>query len=105
MQGLRQLNAEIRTGSKGYEMKDGVSKDRESLYEIQVEGKLHEQWSDWFNGMTIDVESFRDNYPVTHLCGLVRDQAALLGILTRICDLNLTLISVQRVESDRHPSL
>lgn len=60
-------------------------------YQIQVQGRLDEDWSDWFSGMTVTFES-----GVTTLTGPVADQAALRGILTRIWDLNLTLLSVTR---------
>ncbi|OQY18769.1 MAG: hypothetical protein B6I34_10300 [Anaerolineaceae bacterium 4572_32.1] len=65
------------------------------VYRIRVEGKLDEGWSDWFDGMTVTFES-----DTTTLTGTVADQAALRGILTKIWDLNLTLISVKRVEID-----
>ena len=60
-------------------------------YQIQVQGRLDEGWSDWFSGMTVTFES-----GVTTLTGPVADQAALRGILTKIWDLNLTLLSVTR---------
>lgn len=61
------------------------------VYQIKVQGQLDPGWSGWFNGMTL---SFDNN--VTTLNGLVTDQAALRGILSRLWDLNLTLISVNR---------
>ncbi len=64
------------------------------VYRIRVEGKLDEGWSDWFDGMTLTLES-----DITTLTGAVADQAALRGILTKILDLNLTLISVNRIET------
>jgi hypothetical protein len=59
------------------------------LYEIKVRGQLDEKWSEWFGGMTITFDS-----DVTTLTGPVVDQAALRGMLSKIWDLNLTLISV-----------
>ena len=66
--------------------------DRAYLYEIRIEGHLGNRWGDWFDGLTIH------NNPdgQTVLSGLLFDQAALFGVLARIHDLNLTLISVQR---------
>ena len=60
-------------------------------YQIRVQGRLDEDWSDWLDKMTIVYDS-----GVTTLTGPVADQAALRGILTRIWDLNLTLLSVTR---------
>jgi hypothetical protein len=67
------------------------------IYQIKIQGELGGNWSDWFNGMTISVE---DNLPITTLTGIVADQAALRGILNKLWDLNLTLISVRRIETD-----
>jgi hypothetical protein len=72
----------------------------QAVYQIQVQGKLDEKWSDWFGGMTVTVQSERDDVPITTLTGTVADQAALRGILTKIWDLNLRLISVNRIEMD-----
>ena len=71
------------------------SVDQVGLYEIQVLGMLDESWSDWFGGMMISVDS-----SFTTLSGAIPDQAALRGILDRIWDLNLTLISVRRTDID-----
>jgi hypothetical protein len=67
-------------------------------YQIKVQGKLDEGWSDWFSGMTVTFGSGRA--PITTLTGAVADQSALRGILSKIWDLNLTLISVRRIEAD-----
>jgi hypothetical protein len=61
-------------------------------YEIRVQGILDERWSAWFNGL--EVRSEGDN--ATLITGRVPDQAALHGLLTRINDLGLTLVSVCR---------
>ena len=61
-------------------------------YEIRVGGHLSQRFSDWFNGMSItNLENGE-----TVLRGAVVDQAALHGLLNRIRDLNLKLISVKR---------
>jgi len=62
-----------------------------SIYQIRIEGELGEQWSDWFSGMTMAVEEGQGK--VTTLTGCV-DQAALRGILNKLWDLNLVLISI-----------
>ncbi len=66
----------------------------EWLYRIRVEGHLDPCWSDWLSGMTIQQEPGG----VTVLSGPVRDQAALFGLLIRMRDMGLTLISVNRIE-------
>ena len=65
-------------------------------YRIRVTGHLAPCWSEWFDGLTITHEANGD----TTLSGLVRDQAALYGLLAKMRDLNLTLISVNRVEAE-----
>jgi hypothetical protein len=73
--------------------------ERIQAYEIRVHGRLDERWSDWFSGMAVTVHDRGDGTPVTALSGAV-DQPALRGILTRIWDLNLNLISVVPIETD-----
>ena len=72
-------------------------KDRSTIYEIKVQGYLDESWSDWFEGMTITVYTKPENPSITTLTGEVVDQSALQGILLRIHDLNLELISVTQI--------
>ncbi len=73
---------------------------RGGVYRISVEGRLDADWSDWFSGMTVAEGIARDGTPVTTLCGPIRDQAALRGILARLWDLNLTVVALARVESE-----
>ncbi len=61
-------------------------------YEIRLEGCLTEAWSEWFNGLAIRVEG----NSTTVLRGSLPDQAALLGVLSKIHALNLILVSVMR---------
>jgi hypothetical protein len=72
-------------------------KDHKLRYEIRVQGYLDESWSDWFEGMTITVYIEPDCPPITSLTGEVVDQAALQGILLRIHDLNMALVSVTQI--------
>jgi hypothetical protein len=69
--------------------------DQAARYQIKVQGWLDENWSEWFSGMTVTFES-----GVTTLTGAVADQSALRGILTRLWDLNLTLLAVNRIETN-----
>ena len=66
-------------------------------YCIRIEGHLGRQWSEWFDRMTITLEA--DG--TTTLSGPVADQAALHGLLVRVRDLGLELISVNRDNSSR----
>jgi hypothetical protein len=66
--------------------------DRDFYYEIRVEGVLKEAWSDWFEGLEIRANPGGR----TTLSGRLVDQAALFNVLTKINNLNLTLISVAR---------
>jgi hypothetical protein len=65
-------------------------------YTVCIKERLTPRWSKWFEGLTIRM---MDN-GVTILSGFLPDQAALHGLLERIRDLNLTLISVSRDEAE-----
>lgn len=67
-------------------------------YRITVLGRLDESWSRWFNGLTIESPAAGDS-DITALTGAVVDQPALRGLLNKIWDLNLILISVVRLEN------
>ncbi len=73
---------------------------RPARYEIRVLGKLGDHWSDWCGGLRFVSETVEDGSPVTTLTGMVADQAALRGILVKLWDLGLTLLSVNRVEPE-----
>lgn len=64
------------------------------FYSIRIEGHLDPNWSEWFAGLTITHNPNGE----TVLAGPIRDQAALFGVLTKVRDLGLTLIAVNRVE-------
>ena len=62
-------------------------------YAIRINGRLEPRWSEWFGGLAI-------TYPYdgeTLLCGPVVDQAALHGLLARVRDMNLELLSVRKL--------
>ncbi len=65
------------------------------VYQIRVKGRLGPRWAGWFAGLTITPEANGD----TLLTGPVVDQAALHGLLRRVRDLGLPLLSVMRLES------
>ena len=65
-------------------------------YEIRLTGHLDAHWAGWFDGMTVNHES--DG--TTVITGRIADQAALHGMLQRVRDLGLPLISVIRMEPD-----
>ena len=64
------------------------------LYEIRIKGHLADRWAYWFPGLTITLEDNGD----TLLTGPVVDQAALHGLLRKVRDLGVPLLSVNRVE-------
>jgi hypothetical protein len=64
------------------------------FYEIRVEGQLDEHWSAWFDGMTMTMEENGE----TILAGPVPDQPALYGVLAKVRDLGLPLLSVKRMD-------
>jgi hypothetical protein len=66
-------------------------------YEIRIQGHLDDRWADWFEGMTITREAGGS----TLLVGLVVDQSALHGLLKKVRDLGLPLISVMPAESEQ----
>jgi hypothetical protein len=63
------------------------------IYQIRLEGHLGLQWTDWFDGLSITLEDNGD----TLLTGPVADQAALHGLLRKIRDLGMPLLSVLQV--------
>ena len=72
------------------------------IYEIRLEGQLDPQWEDWFGGMSITL----DKNGETALTGFIVDQAALHGLLKKIRDLGMPLVSVSRVQTEAtHPYL
>jgi hypothetical protein len=65
---------------------------KHSIYSIRLEGHLDQSWSEWLGGMTITSKENGE----TLLTGVVVDQAALHGLLAKIRDLNLRLVSIIR---------
>jgi len=75
-------------------LKQKTDSSQPVIYQIRIEGHLDAQWADWFSGLSVSLEENGD----TLLTGPVVDQAALFGLLKKIRDLGLPLVSVNRVE-------
>lgn len=65
-------------------------------YEIRVQGRLDQRWSEWFDGLAISYDA-EDN---TVLCGPLVDEAALHGVLIKVRDLALPLLALSREKTD-----
>ena len=70
------------------------SEDSALLYHITILGRLEEKWVDWLDGRAMRIEPADDDIIHTLIIVLVPDQAALRGVLNKLWDLNLTLISL-----------
>jgi hypothetical protein len=68
-----------------------------ATYQIIVEGRLDQDWSDCLQGMTISTKGTEDRQPKTTLIGQLVDQAALLGVLNTLYNLGVSLVSVERL--------
>jgi hypothetical protein len=77
-------------------MINGQEFDKPVVYQVRVKGGLNGEWSDWFDGFTVTPQANGE----TLLSGVVADQAALHGLLNKIRDLGLPLLSVKRAESE-----
>ena len=73
-------------------MTNGHEFDQSTAYQIRLKGILDSSWSDWFDGFSINVQGNE-----TILVGVVPDQPALHGILAKINDLGLPIISVNKL--------
>jgi hypothetical protein len=80
-----------------------MQRERDLIYQIKVQGKLNEQLSDWLAGLDISHDQVCAEVKISTLSGPIADQAALRGILNKLWDLNLTLLTVARL--DAHLSL
>jgi hypothetical protein len=72
-----------------------IDESQPPVYEIRIKGHLGPQWTDWFDGLTITLEEDGD----TLLTGPVVDQASLHGLLKKVRDSGLPLVSVNRVQN------
>ena len=88
------------TGHKRYkvmsnELEPKTNSDQSLVYQIRIKGYLSRDWTGWFEGLTITLEEGGD----TLLTGPVIDQAALHGLLKKVRDLGMPLVSVSPIES------
>ncbi len=74
-----------------------LSLDQPAYYHIKVVGHLNSKKATWFEGLSITNEYGEHNVPITSIVGEVLDQAMLHGLLTRIRDLGLPLLAVNRI--------
>jgi hypothetical protein len=75
-------------------MSNGSELDKPAMVQIRIQGNLDQKWSDWFDGFTIIPQADGE----TLLTGMVVDQAALYGILLKLHNLGLLLLSVKRAQ-------
>ena len=74
-----------------------IDPNQPMVYQIRIKGHLGHQWTEWFDGLTITQEEDGD----TLLTGPVVDQAALHGLLKKVRDLGMPLLSVDSMKSDQ----
>ena len=75
--------------------------NRPSIYQIHIQEHLNAQWAEWFDPLVIQHQPNGQ----TLLVGPVRDQAELLGILSKVSNLNLTLLAVNQAQPDVHAEI
>jgi hypothetical protein len=88
------LTGHNRDGVMSSELTPQTDPDQPLIYHIRIKGHLGPHWSDWFGGLTITLEDTGE----TLLTGPVVDQAALHGVLKKVRDLGLPLVSVSPVK-------
>jgi hypothetical protein len=71
--------------------------DRGTFYEIHIKGHLDKSWAEWLGGL--EIELLKNGEML--LSGHIADQAALMGILTKLYNLNLTLLSFNRINPEK----
>lgn len=90
-------------GKSPADLSQHPSQNRSGEYEIKIKERLDDQWKSWFEGMTLHyVTNGEAGQACTIITGPIIDQPALHGLLERIRDLNLTLISVIKIYPEDH---
>jgi hypothetical protein len=85
-------------GTMSSELDPHAHPGQPTVYQIRISGQLDARWADWFEGLTITLDGGD-----TLMTGSVVDQAALHGLLRRVRDLGVPLVSVSPVESGPRP--
>ena len=80
-------------------MAEVIDSSQPTIYQIRVKSHLGPEWTDWFEGLTITLEEDGN----TLLTGSMLDQAALYGLLKKVRDLGLLLVSVNPVQFHQNP--
>ena len=78
---------------------DRFGLNREAKYRFEIEGHLDQKRAAWFEGMEIETGISNSGSPTTIICGKILDQAMLHGMLAKIRDLGLPLLSVSKISS------
>ena len=73
----------------------GLQRTQPAKYQIKIQGRQIEGWSDWMDDQEIVTERNSEGTTITVLTGIIKDQSCLHGLLNRIRDLNIPLIAVQ----------
>lgn len=82
------------------ELEAGQDSEQPMAYQVRIKGHLDQRWAGWFEGLTLSLEENGE----TVLTGPVVDQAALHGLLKKVRDVGLPLLSVNRLEIDQEAS-
>ncbi len=90
---VRTIPGQDNEGNMSEKTKLGIGRNKSEIYIVKLRGHLGNQWADWFEGLEITLE----DGGVTSLTGPLVDQAALHGLLKKIRDLGITLLSINRV--------
>ena len=88
------MTGHIRDKVMSNELKPKPTSNQVVIYQIRLKGYLGSEWTDWFEGLTITLEEDGD----TLLTGPIIDQSALHGLLKKVRDLGMPLVSVGPVE-------
>jgi hypothetical protein len=91
------MNDRNEHGTMSQELDPRADSGQPMVYQVRITGQLDSRWADWFEGLAITLDGGD-----TLITGPVVDQAALLGLLKRVRDLGLPLVSVTPMDDGRH---